>query len=89
MVSHPGVKEAAAIGVPCAEWGEKVVAVIVPHADPVDPAEIQDLVRSELRSSRVPEHVVVVDELPWNETGKLLRRVLRTDLAHLGDGSTD
>ncbi len=88
VLSHPGVKEAAAVGLPCAEWGEKVVAVIVPHGEPVDPAEIQDLVRSKLRSSRVPDHVVSVEELPWNETGKLLRRVLRTDLAHLGDGST-
>ena len=42
-----------------------------------------------LRSSRVPSHVEVVDELPYNETGKLLRRVLREQFAHLGDDPTD
>ena len=44
--------------------------------------------RAELRSNRTPDHVAFVDELPYSETGKLLRRVLRDDLAHLGDGST-
>ena len=39
-------------------------------------------------SNRTPDHVAFVDELPYSETGKLLRRVLRDDLAHLGDGST-
>ena len=89
VVTHPAVKEAAAIGVPCAEWGEKVVVAVVGYGEPVDADEIRELVRSKLRSSRVPEHVVTIDELPWNDTGKLLRRVLRDDLAHLGDGSTD
>jgi len=85
ILTHPSVKEVAAIGVPCTEWGEKVVVIIVPHDDHVAGAEIQTLVRDRLRSSRVPEHVVTATELPWNETGKLLRRVLREEYAHLGD----
>ncbi len=52
-------------------------------------AELDDLIRERLRSSRVPAHVEVVDELPHNETGKLLRRVLRDQFAHLGDDPTD
>ncbi len=43
--------------------------------------ELQELVKSKLRSSRVPEAVMYKDELPYNETGKLLRRVLRQELA--------
>jgi len=44
---------------------------------PVTEAAIQDFIRSHLRSSRVPETIRFVDELPYNETGKLLRRVVR------------
>jgi acyl-coenzyme A synthetase/AMP-(fatty) acid ligase len=38
-----------------------------------------------LRSNRTPDHVEFVDDLPYGDTGKLLRRVLREQLAHLGD----
>ena len=40
--------------------------------------ELQQLVKARLRSSRVPEKILFVAELPYNETGKLLRRVLKT-----------
>ncbi len=91
LLTHPALKEAAAIGVADEQWGEKVVAVIVLADDATAPgagvneSEIQELVRRRLRSSRVPAHVVVVDELPYNDTGKLLRRVLRSQHSHLGD----
>ncbi len=91
LLTHQAVKEAAAIGVADEQWGEKVVAVIVLADDATAPgdgvgeSEIQELVRRRLRSSRVPAHVVVVDELPYNDTGKLLRRVLRAQHSHLGD----
>jgi acyl-CoA synthetase (AMP-forming)/AMP-acid ligase II len=88
-ISHPGVRDAAAIGVPCREWGEKVVLLIVPDGDAPAPEELDDLIRERLRSSRVPSHVEMVDEFPYNETGKLLRRVLREQFAHLGDDPTD
>ena len=45
--------------------------------------------RGEAGKTYAVRAVVTIDELPWNDTGKLLRRVLRDDLAHLGDGSTD
>ena len=43
----------------------------------VDAQALCDLVRGRLRSSRVPEAVRFVDELPYNETGKLLRRDIK------------
>ena len=46
---------------------------------------MRDWVTSRLRSSRSPEHVVFRDELPYNDMGKLLRRVLKAELADLGD----
>lgn len=88
LLTDERVKEAAAIGVPDTEWGEKVVAVVVADAACTE-SELQDLVRAKLRSSRVPTHVVFVEELPYNDTGKLLRRVLRENHAHLGDDPVD
>jgi len=85
VIDHPGVRNAAAIGVPDREWGEKIVLVAVTHDTPPAAKELEDLIRGRLRSSRVPSHVEFVDELPHNDTGKLLRRVLRERFAHLGD----
>ena len=43
--------------------------------------ELRDFVRDRLRSTKTPERIEIRDELPYNETGKLLRRVLREELA--------
>lgn len=82
LLRHPGVAEAGVVGLPDTEWGEKVVAAVVP-ADGQAPGEddLRAWVRDHLRSSRTPERIVFVSELPYTETGKLLRRVLRADLA--------
>lgn len=77
-----GVVEAAVVGVPDEQWGEKVVAAIVTDGEAdVSTAAIQDHVRGRLRSTKTPEHIEIVDALPFSETGKLLRRVLREQLA--------
>jgi acyl-CoA synthetase (AMP-forming)/AMP-acid ligase II len=89
LVEHPGVAEACVVGLPDTEWGEKVVAAVVPaegHAVSAD--ELQGWVRAKLRSSRTPEHIEFRAELPYTETGKLLRRVVRTDLAEALDTAT-
>lgn len=81
LTAHPAVDDAAAFGVPSREWGEEVAVCVVARSGDPDPDELRDLVRARLRSSRVPAHVVFVDELPYNDTGKLLRRVLRERFA--------
>ncbi len=77
LLTHPGLMDAAAFAVPSREWGEEVAVAVVAR-DPVPGvAELRELVHTRLRSSRVPSVVEFVDELPYNETGKLLRRVLQ------------
>jgi acyl-CoA synthetase (AMP-forming)/AMP-acid ligase II len=83
VLTHPAVGDACAVAIPSVEWGEAVGMAIVPREGHERPAEdeIKELVRSRLRSSRVPEKVVYVDELPYNEMGKLLRRKVKEILA--------
>ena len=70
------------IGIPDTEWGEAVAAVVVLHPTfEVTAAELQDLVRGQLRSTKMPGIIDFRDELPYSPTGKLLRRVLRDELA--------
>jgi acyl-CoA synthetase (AMP-forming)/AMP-acid ligase II len=77
--SHPAIVDAAAFAVPSAEWGEAVgIAVVArPGQAPPSAAELQELIRGRLRSSRVPERIAFRNALPYNEMGKLLRRELR------------
>jgi acyl-CoA synthetase (AMP-forming)/AMP-acid ligase II len=82
LVEHPAVEVAAVVGIPDEEWGERVVAAVVPVAGAqVDEDELRDFVRARLRSTRTPERIDIRAELPFNETGKLLRRTLREELA--------
>ncbi len=79
LLTHPAIAEAAAVAVPSAEWGEAVGVALVTRPGSAVPSEeeLRTLVRSRLRSSRVPERIAVLDALPYNEMGKLLRRELR------------
>jgi acyl-CoA synthetase (AMP-forming)/AMP-acid ligase II len=75
LAAHPAVAEAAVVGVPSEAWGQVPVAAVVASAA-VAPTEeeLRAWVRERLRSARTPERIVFVDELPYTDTGKLLRR---------------
>ncbi|MEN4474407.1 fatty acid--CoA ligase family protein [Mycolicibacterium cosmeticum] len=81
LVEHPEVRDCAVVGAEDAEWGQIIVAVVVPAvgADP-DPEDLRAFVRAQLRGSRTPDRVVFRAELPTNATGKVLRRELVSEL---------
>jgi fatty-acyl-CoA synthase len=83
LVSHPAVIDAAVVGIPDSEWGQSVVAAVVCSADAPSEDELRAFVRARLRSTKTPERIQFRDHLPVNETGKLLRRVLREQLTEL------
>jgi fatty-acyl-CoA synthase len=85
--THPGVADVAVFGLPHTQWGEQVAAVIVPHSARPSIEELAEWVAKRLRSTKTPEKWEFRTELPYNETGKLLRRVLRADLAEALDGA--
>ena len=89
LLTHPAVADVAVVGVPDQQWGEKIVATVVLHQEhEAAEEELKSYVKEHLRSNRTPDEIVFLDELPYNETGKLLRRVLKEKLVDLGDGST-
>ena len=72
LQSCPGVREVAVVGQPDPEWGERVVAVVVP-ADPGDPPALELLrrhVRERLPRYAIPSRVVMVDAVPMLPSGK-------------------
>ena len=81
LVTHPKVADAAVVGAPDEEMGEKVVAVI----QPLDPAMAGDTLRQELiawlkpqlSGVKMPRMVDFMDELPRHPTGKLYKRLIR------------
>jgi len=73
-----GVLESAVIGVPHPDFGEAVVAVVVPRAGAaIDVAAMQADLKSRIANFKVPKRIHVVDQLPRNTMGKVQKNVLR------------
>ena len=82
LYRHPAVLEAAVIGLPDEEWGEIATAVIaLKPGQEASERELVDLCRTSLAGYKKPRKVFFLDELPKNPSGKILKRVLRENLA--------
>jgi len=86
LADHPGVSEAAVVGVPDDRLGEVVVAFVVPSAaTTTTPATLLQWCRDRLANFKVPRHVWIVESLPRGAVGKIAKSDLRTRaLASLG-----
>jgi fatty-acyl-CoA synthase len=77
---HPQVADVAVLGLPDNEWGERVAAAVVAKDGQPSADELSAWVKERLRSTKTPEVWEFRDALPYNETGKLLRRQLKVEM---------
>ena len=85
LADHPDIQESAVVAVPDEKWGETPCAVVVatPGAT-LSEDDVIALCREHIAGYKRPRHVVFVDELPRNASGKILKRSLREQYAGLG-----
>jgi O-succinylbenzoic acid--CoA ligase len=76
LAGHPAVAEVVVVGRPDPEWGEAVVAVVIPAGEP-DLAELRALAADQLGRAWAPRDVVIVDAFPTLPSGKVDRAALR------------
>lgn len=74
---HPGVAQAAVIGIPDEKWGERPLLIVVPKKRPPKREEILDFLRGKVADWWIPDEVVFEDELPLGGTGKVQKTKLR------------
>ena len=74
LLTHPGVSEAAVIGVPDDDLGEQIVGFVV--ADGVEPSHMIDHVADQLSVHKRPRVIHLIDSLPRNAMGKVQKQQL-------------
>ncbi|WP_224771249.1 long-chain-fatty-acid--CoA ligase [Metabacillus idriensis] len=86
LYEHPDVKEAAVVGLPDEEHGERVKAYVVPKdGKTIDKEELRGYCYTKLTPYKVPKQFEVRDSLPRNTVGKLLKRLLVKEETERGD----
>ena len=87
LMQHPDVADAAVVGLPDDEWGQRIAAVVVPRDVGAGLApDLREFTRERLRGSRMPDVIQAWPELPYTPTGKLLRRNLVVALMESNEG---
>jgi len=89
--AYPGIQDLALVGVPDREWGESVLAAIVPAPGAqVDPDSFRAWARQRVAGYKTPRHVVLLNDLPRTATGKIQKNVLRDRFrTEFQDGNAD
>ncbi|KZL09439.1 Long-chain-fatty-acid--CoA ligase FadD13 [Pseudovibrio axinellae] len=87
LLMHPNLAEVAVVGRFHEEWGEEVVAIIAPEkGKTADLAELDELCIENIARFKRPKHYIVMDQLPKNNYGKILKRDLREMLKNTEKG---
>ena len=72
LITHPAVMDVAVFGIPDADWGEQVKAVIELRS-PVTPEALLDFAREKLAKYKFPRSIDFIDEMPRDPNGKLAK----------------
>lgn len=80
LFRHPRIQEVAVVGYPDEQWGESVQAVIAlkEEAEQLSLRDVQEFCEGKLGRFKIPKQIDIVDQLPRNATGKVLKTVLRS-----------
>ncbi len=79
LARHAEIEEAAVVGVPDEEFGQRLKAFVVPrNGAALSESAVQDYVKKNLARYKVPREVVFLERLPRNATGKVLKRELKS-----------
>jgi len=77
LLRHPDIQQVAVIGVPDERLGEVGMAFVVCRSGTTTPDDVVAWSREQMANYKAPRRVVIVDELPVNATGKVVKDVLR------------
>jgi fatty-acyl-CoA synthase len=78
LLTHPGIVDAAVIGIPDAKYGEELCASIIPRAGAnLDADEIRAWCRDHIAHFKVPRHIRFVEQFPMTVTGKIQKFLIR------------
>ncbi len=81
LIEHPAVHDVVVVGLEDDQWGQIIVAVVVPEPGAeVEPGDLRAFAHKTLRGSRTPDRIEIVDRLPTTDTGKVLRREILENL---------
>lgn len=75
LLTHPSVAQVCVVGIPDAEWGERVAALVVPHAA-TTATDLVDFCRRQLAGYKQPRLIAFADHLPHTASGKVARRAV-------------